>query len=134
MFKLFSKTLVLSVIILIVAGCFGGYSGDAGLDVSDVVPLDDEIQVEITVENGDVFGLDMPDPSAKGHAVTGASFDPALLRVERYLEYDDDGEPRLRYLFTAIGDGTTQVVIKMRTSGGMSGIYRTAKVVIGEEE
>lgn len=133
MFKFMIKTAVFLSFVLLFSGCGGDYSGDTGFDLSELVYLDSELQAEIILEKGEVFGLDMPDPVVKGHAIIGASFDPTLFRMERYIEYEDDGKPRIRYLFIALACGGSDVVIRMRVAGGMEGIYRTARVVVGGE-
>ena len=59
---------------------------------------------KLAVEKGEVFGVDVPHPTDGTYVITGASFDPALFRMERYLEYEDGGEPRVRYLFTGLAE------------------------------
>ncbi|MBG0789080.1 MAG: hypothetical protein H0S80_01125 [Desulfovibrionaceae bacterium] len=102
--------------------------------MSEIVSLDDEYQAEIVVERGEIFALDVPEPVASGYRVSGASFDPAMFRMERYLAYDADGGPRIRYLFTALADGASDVNVKMRpAAGGREDVYRTVHVVVGGE-
>lgn len=132
MFIKICRIVILLMFILTSPGCFGGYSDNAGLEVSDVVFLDDDYEAEIAVEKGEVFGLDMPYPADGAYRVTGAFFDPELFRMERYLEYEEDGEPRVRYLFTAVADGAGDVNVKMRpASGGQEDVYRTVRVLVG---
>lgn len=131
MFKIFCRTIVLTSFILVFAGCFGSSSVESGLELSELIVLDDDSEAEIRVDKGEAFGLDMPNPAAKGHAITGASFDPAQLRMESYLEYEAGDQSRIRYLFTAVGDGAADVVVRMKHAGGMEGIFRTVKVVVG---
>lgn len=134
MFTKVIKTLVLSIILLMFQGCYGGYSPDTGLDVSEIVYLDGEYETGVSVERGAVFGLDVAEPLASGYQVSGAAFDPAMVRMERYLSYDDDGTPRVRYLFTALAVGASDVNVKMRpAAGGPEDVYRTAHVVVEKE-
>ena len=122
------------ILILILSGCFGGYSVDDGIDVSEIVYLNDESEVELLVAGGEIFGLDMPSPVVVGYTVSGASFDPKLFRMERYVAYEEDGGERIRYLFVALANGAGVVSIKMRSeSGGRDAVYRTVKVVVGGE-
>ncbi|MGE4421153.1 MAG: hypothetical protein AB7D39_02545 [Pseudodesulfovibrio sp.] len=84
------------------------------------------------MEKNQVFAMDVLRPTAKGYYITGAAFDPEMLRMERYLEYDDDGEPRARYLFTALQEGSTDVLVRMTpVAGGDVVTYRQVTVTIG---
>ncbi|EGB14019.1 hypothetical protein DND132_0804 [Pseudodesulfovibrio mercurii] len=95
--------------------------------------MDDGYATALSVEKDDVFALDVLRPTAKGYRITGAAFDPEMLRMERYLEYDDDGEPRARYLFTALAEGATDVLIRMSPeAGGEVDVYRQVTVTIGK--
>jgi hypothetical protein len=133
MFTNIGNVAILTVFILSLSGCFGGYSVDTGLEVSEIVFLDQEHEAELRVDEGAVFGLDMPDPVTDGYSVTGAFFDPKMFRMERYIAYEDDG-PRIRYLFTAVANGAGDVSVKMRSaSGGADAVYRTVEVVVGGE-
>ena len=132
MFTKICRIALLAIFILTSPGCFGGYSDDVGLEVSDVVFLNDDYEAEIAVEKGEAFGVDVPYPADGAYTISGASFDPELFRMERYLEYEEDGEPRIRYLFTAVADGAGDVNVKMRpVSGGSEDIYRTVRVTVG---
>ncbi|BDQ33028.1 hypothetical protein JCM14722_05700 [Pseudodesulfovibrio portus] len=132
MFMKVCRFIILATFILTLPGCFGGYSDDVGLEVADVVFLDDDYEAEIAVEKGEAFGVDVPYPVDGVYVLTGASFDPALFRMERYLEYEDGGEPRVRYLFTGLADGAGDVNVKMRpAAGGPEDVYRTVRVLVG---
>ena len=134
MFMKVRKMIILSIFLLTMPGCFGGYSLDTGLEVSETVFLDDEYAIEVSVEKGEVFALDIPEPVAAGCRVSGAAFDPSMFRLERYLSYEDDGVMRVQYLFTALADGASDVNVKMRpTAGGQEDVYRTVHVVTGGE-
>ena len=133
MFKKVCVVAIFTVFILAICGCSGVSSVDGGLEPVETIVLDDEYSATISVDKGDVFALDMLDPVRKGYTVTGAFFDPGVLIMERYITYEDDGESRARYLFTATGDGTTDVLVKMRrSSGGEEEIYKTVSVRIGK--
>ncbi|WP_129586462.1 hypothetical protein [Pseudodesulfovibrio hydrargyri] len=97
----------------------------------ETIVLDDEYNAALSVDKDQVFALDMLRPAAKGYRITGAAFDPAMLRMERYLEYDD-GEPRARYLFTALQEGVSDVLIRMvPVAGGDVTTYRQVTVTVG---
>jgi hypothetical protein len=106
-----------TALVLLMVGC-GVFSGDKdGLAPTEILVLDSDFELSATIVKGDVLALDMPIPVKSGHEIVGASFDPAVLRLEQYLEYADDGR-RARYLFTAIESGTVDILIKMEPAGG----------------
>ncbi|WP_272700166.1 hypothetical protein [Desulfovibrio sp. Fe33] len=94
--------------------------------------MDDEYGAAVNVKKNDVFALDVSSPSSKGYRISGAAFDPEMLRMERYLEYDGDSGPRARYLFSALVEGATDVLIRMTPEGGGEAVvYRQVAVSIG---
>jgi hypothetical protein len=118
--------------ILTLSACSGASSVDGGLSPVETIVLDTEYSAVLSVDKNKVFALDLLRPSAKGYRITGAAFDPMMLRMERYLEYDDDGEPRARYLFTALQEGVTDVLVRMvPVAGGDVTTYRQVSVTIG---
>ncbi|XXJ20143.1 hypothetical protein ACR42D_11485 [Desulfovibrio caledoniensis] len=118
--------------ILALSGCSGASSVDGGLSPVETIVLDTEYSAALNVDKNEVFALDLLRPSAKGYRITGAAFDPVMVRMERYLEYDDDGEPRARYLFTALQEGVTDVLVRMvPVAGGDVTTYRQVTVTIG---
>jgi hypothetical protein len=118
--------------VLVLSACSGSSSVNGGLSPVETIVLDDQYSAALTVEKNEVFALDVLRPEAKGYRITGAAFDPEMLRMERYLEYDDDGEPRARYLFTALQEGATDVLIRMAPAGGGDvTTYRQVGVTIG---
>ena len=130
---LFKKSLFigfLSVFVLLLGACSGGSSVNGGLSPAETIVLDDDYGNALKVEKNDVFALDLLRPTAKGYRITGAAFDPEMLRMERYLEYDD-GEPRARYLFTALEEGATDVLVRMTPEGGGDAVvYRQVTVTV----
>jgi hypothetical protein len=117
---MFGKCLLntcLAALVLLMAGC-GVFSGAKdGLAPTELLVLDSDFELSATIAKGDVLGLDMPIPVKSGHEIVGASFDPAVLRLEQYIEYIEDGR-RARYLFTARESGTVDILIKMEPAGG----------------
>ncbi len=83
----------------------GGGSGDVTLS------LDGDQGHETAIDRGQTLRLDLRDPSPKGYTLAGASFDPALLRLNG-IEPLEGG--RLRYLFQTLHTGQTDVIIKIR--------------------
>lgn len=133
---LFKKSLffvLFTIFILVFSACSGSSSVNGGLSPAETIVLDSGYTASLGVEKGDVFALDMLRPEGKGFRITGAAFDPQMLRMERYLEYDDDGEPRARYLFTALEEGATDVLIRMAPEGGGEvDVYRQVTVTVGK--
>lgn len=133
MFRIISFLSIMMCFVLFGVGCSTSSTVETGLDVAEALTLDGEYQSEIEVETGDVFALDMNNPLPKGYKLTGAAFDPDLLRMERFIEYDDDGM-RARYLFTALNSGTCDLLIRMRAvSGGEIEVFKHVTVMIDRE-
>ena len=132
MFGIFRKFTLSVMIVLFVAGCGASSSVNGSFDPTDTMVLDDAYESNVSVEKGDIIALDVLIPLAKGYRIVGASFDPSVFRLEHYLEYDDDGATRARYMFTALMDGTSDILIKMEPlSGGNVDIYKQVSVKIG---
>lgn len=128
------KSLLLPIFILVLAGCFGGPSVESGIELEELVELNGEEIAEVFVEKGETFGMDMRDPSNEGGMILGASFDPTMLRMERYLAYEDDGLSRVQYIFTAIADGASEVVVKMKkTNSSVTEVYKRVIVKVGDD-
>ncbi|WP_155932586.1 hypothetical protein [Pseudodesulfovibrio alkaliphilus] len=76
-----------------------------------------------------MLALDLPKPLRSGHTLVGASFDPTVLRLERYLERDGGSA---RYLFTGMENGMTDVLIKMQPrEGGDVVVYKRVSITVG---
>lgn len=132
MFKKISFFALCPFFILALSACSGVSSVNGGLSPVETIVLDDEYNAALSVDKNEVFALDLLRPSAKGYRITGAAFDPEMVRMERYLEYDDDGEPRARYMFTALQEGVSDVLVRMvPVAGGDVTTYRQVTVTIG---
>ncbi|MFH1912679.1 MAG: hypothetical protein ABIK45_00175 [Pseudomonadota bacterium] len=84
----------------------------------------------MTVEKSEVLALDLRMPTRSGYSLVGASFDPAVLRLDRYLEHDGGNA---RYLFTAMENGLTDVLIKMEPGGGGdTEVFKRVSVTVGK--
>jgi hypothetical protein len=131
LFKKIAIFAVCPLFILLFSGCSGTSSVNGGLSPVETIVLDEDYSAALRVEKNAVFALDVLRPAAKGYHITGAAFDPVMLRMERYLEYDDDGELRARYLFTALQEGVTDVLVRMAPEGGGdTTTYRQVTVTI----
>ena len=132
MFDIFRKLAVLTMIVLFFAGCGASSSVNGDFDPVETMELDGEYESNVSVEIGEIFALDMFIPLSKGYTIIGASFDPSMFKLEHYLEYDDDGTPRARYLFMVLADGASDILIKMEPlSGGDVVVYKQIGVMVG---
>lgn len=124
----------LLTIILLLCGC-GVFSSDtSGLEPNETLTLDDDFEMAATIGKGELISLDMREPVKSGYVIVGTSFDPEVLSLVHYLQYDDDGDRRVQYIFKAAGDGGTDVLIKMEPSGGgQIEIYKRVTVNIGDD-
>ena len=123
------------IIVLLFAGCGASVGVDSGVEPTETLDLDGEFEFSVSLEKGDVLGLDMRLPVKSGYKVVGASFDPSMFRLEHYLEYGDDGEPRAEYLFTMLADGASDILVKMQpVTGGDVEIYKRVGVIVGEDD
>lgn len=135
MFGIFGRSIVGVCFILVLAACSASSSVDGGFEPAETVFLDGEYEYTTSVEQGEVVALDVLIPSQKGYKVVGASFDPDMLRLDHYLEYDDDGTRRARYIFTPIAEGTNDVLVKMTPlSGGDIEIYKQVTIHVVKDE
>ncbi len=132
MFRKVGVFAICAVFVLALSGCSGSSSVDGGLEPVETLVLDGEYASALNVEENEVFALDVIRPLAKGYRISGAFFDPSILRMERYLEYDDDGESRARYLFTGLTGGACDVLVRMvPVGGGEMVVYRQVTVSVG---
>ena len=135
MFNIINRILIFSTIVLLLSGCFGSSSVDTGLEPSEIIVIDDDYATMIRLERGEVLAVDMAHPLGKGYKISGTSFDPDMLRMERYLEYEEDGVSRARYLFTVLMNGASDIIIKMTPlQGGAEEVYRQITVSTDEPD
>lgn len=124
-----SLALVLTLALLVLAaGCSSmprmlGGSGDLRL------VLDGEQEHTAALPAGRLLTLDMRDPGASGYVFTGTSFNAALLRLDG-IQNDEGG--RVRYLFTALGPGECEVLIKIRKAepGYRPDVFKRVRLTI----
>jgi hypothetical protein len=119
------------MVVLLVLGCGASYDASTGLEPTKILDLNDGFDFSVTIEKGEVLALDLRAPAAEGYRLEGASFDPAVLRLERYVERGEGGR-QARYLFTAMENGLTDVLIKMRSAEGRrTEIFKRVSVNVG---
>jgi hypothetical protein len=119
------------MVVLLILGCGASYDASTGLEPTKVLDLNEGFDFSVTVEKGEVLALDLRAPAAEGYRLVGASFDPAVLRLARYVERGEGGR-QARYLFTAKENGLTDVLIKMQSGeGGNVEIFKRISVNVG---
>jgi len=120
--------LALCLLALTLPGCASmprmlGGSGDANL------VLDGEQLHETSLPQGRSLTLDMRDPITSGYVFAGTLFDPALLRLEGIEPRPGN---RVRYQFTALAKGETDIQIKIKRNdpGYRPDVYKRVRVTI----
>jgi len=135
MFGIFSKFVCFAIVILFFVGCGVSSVEDGGFDPTETLVLDGQYESSVTLEVGETFALDMLIPLEKGYRIVGASFDPDMLGLEHYLEYNDEGARRAVYMFTTLVKGMSDVLVKMKPlSGGGVDIYKQVSVKVGGDD
>jgi hypothetical protein len=101
-----------------------GGSGDLDLR------LDGEQLHEASLPVGRSLVLDMRDPGLSGYVFSGTVFDTSQLRLTGIEPVD--GGARIRYTFTALAEGESEVVIKIRKPepGYRSDVFKRVRVTI----
>lgn len=101
-----------------------GGSGDLDLR------LDGEQLHEASLPVGRSLVLDMRDPGLSGYVFSGTVFDTNQLRLMGIEPVD--GGARIRYTFTALAEGESEVVIKIRKPepGYRSDVFKRVRVTI----
>lgn len=119
---------VLALLLFTLAGC-ASMPRMLGGDASDSsIRLDGDLKHEATVVVGRLLVLDVRDPSSKGFAFAGVSFDPTMLRLEGIEE--PKGEARARYQFLALVPGVTDVFIKIHQPGKKPEVFKQVTVTV----
>lgn len=120
--------LCLAVALLLLGGCLamprmlGGGGGDVSLN------LDGEQKHELSTVPGRRLALEMRDPTTKGYELAGASFNTDQVRLEGI----EQGEPvgRVRYLFTTLRSGDSDIQIKIRKAGMQPELFKFVTVKV----
>jgi len=122
----------LACLVLVSALAFGcahmprmlGGSGDLDLR------LDGEQLHEASLPVGRSLVLDMRDPGLSGYVFSGTVFDTTQLRLMGIEPVD--GGARIRYTFTTLAEGESEVVIKIRKPepGYRSDVFKRVRLII----
>lgn len=101
-----------------------GGSGDLDLR------LDGEQTHEASLPVGRALTVDMREPSLSGYVFAGTTFNPDLLRLENIEPFD--GGKRVRYTFTALAEGESDIAIKIRKPepGYRPDVFKRVRVTI----
>lgn len=135
MFGKFLANTCLMMFVLLAVGCGASLNGEGGVEPTDTLFLDDDFEFSATIEKGEVLAIDMREPIQSGFTIIGASFDPEVLSLVNYLKYKDDGKLRAQYMFQALVDGTTDVLVKMEpVGGGDVNMYKRVTINVGESD
>jgi len=134
MFGKFGLNMCLAIIVLFALGCGASFSNEGGIEPTETLDLDNEFEVSVKIEKEDVLGVDLREPFKSGYKLIGASFDPEILSMVHFLQYVDDGEQRVQYMFQPHADGTTDILFKMEPiSGGDVEVYKRVTVNVGNK-
>ena len=131
-FKIWTKTALLPMILLFLWGCGASLGVDSGIEPTKVLFMDDGFELSVSAQKENVLGLDMRLPTSGGYRVVGAAFDPAMFSLLNYIEYSDDGVARARYLFKVLENGTSDILVKMRSGEGPVEVYKRVTVNAAE--
>lgn len=92
--------------------------------------LDGEQTHEASLPVGRILSLDMRDPGLSGYVFTGTVFNTSMMRLDSIEPLD--GGRRVRYTFTALAEGETEVAFKIRKPdpGYRPEVFKRVKVII----
>jgi len=134
---MFGKTVLnvcFATVVLLMAGCGVFSSVDGELEPSEILSLDGQFEFSEVLEYRENIALDVRVPVKSGYEIVGASFDPDMLRLDNFFEYDDGGERRVKYIFTAIAAGASDVLVKMQpVGGGDIEIYKRVTISVDKD-
>jgi len=121
---------VLPMLLLLLWGCGASLGVDPGIEPTKTFSLDDGFELAVSIEKGAVLGLDMRLPVSGGYKVVGTAFDPAMFTLLNYLEYE--GGKRAQYVFKVLENGTSDILVKMRSGDGPVEVYKRITVNVAE--
>lgn len=130
--KIFLNT-CLTIFVLFALGCGASYSNGGGVEPTETLDMDGDFELSVKIDREDILGVDMREPFKSGYKIVGASFDPDILSMVHFLQYTDDGDQRVQYMFQPEVDGTTDILFKMEplSGGGEAEIYKRVTVNVG---
>jgi len=92
--------------------------------------LDGEQTHEASLPVGRILSLDMRDPGLSGYVFCGTVFNTSMMRLDGIEPLD--GGRRVRYSFTALAEGETEVAFKIRKPdpGYRPEVFKRVKVIV----
>lgn len=92
--------------------------------------LDGEQTHEASLPVGRILSLDMRDPGLSGYVFSGTVFNTSMMRLDGIEPLD--GGRRVRYSFTALAEGETEVAFKIRKPdpGYRPEVFKRVKVIV----
>ena len=135
MFGRFWVNACLTIFILFALGCGASFSGEGGVEPTEILDMDGEFELSVKIEKGDILGVVMKEPLKSGYKLIGASFDPAVINLIHFLPFDDAGLRRVQYMFQPEADGTTDILFKMEPiAGGDIEVFKRVTVNVGTDD
>ncbi|MEF2232433.1 MAG: hypothetical protein V3571_15980 [Pseudodesulfovibrio sp.] len=131
-FKKWMNWVFAPMLLLVLWGCGASSGVVSGIEPTKTLSLDDGYEISVSAEKGDVLALDMRLPASGGYRVVGAAFDPAMFTLLNYQEYSEDGHARTRYLFKVLENGTSDILVKMRSGDGPVEVYKRITINVAE--
>lgn len=133
------RILLICLVFLSLAGC-GLFRG--GEETSQRLNLDNEAGAAVRLEPGETLLLDVRHPGDGGYQFSGASFDPAVLRLDKFwTEPPENPKPgdfgRAYFVFTAMNPGATTVEIRIRRpweKNSAPELYRSVSVEVAASD
>lgn len=94
--------------------------------------LDGEQTHEASLPVGRILSLDMRDPGLSGYVFSGTVFNTSMMRLDGIEPLD--GGRRVRYTFTALAEGETEVAFKIRKPdpGYRPEVFKRVKVIVSK--
>ena len=134
-----ARLVIILPLLMLLSGC-GLFSGSGGATLR--LDLDREGSAAAALKPGETLLLTVRDPGAGGYQFSGASFDPAVLRLDKFwTEPPNDPKPgdfgTAYFVFTALKEGSTTVEIRIRRpweKNSAPELYRSVPVSVGAAE
>ena len=127
--------IIILTFVLFLSGCSVLSSENGVTSPSQFVQLNEVFEAKTSISKGETVALDLRTPKKSGYRLVGASFDPEMLTLVNYLLYEDDERERVQYVFEALADGVSDVLIKMEpVEGGPTEIFKQVTIHVGEDD